>query len=130
LGDELNPQPGNSDASYTWETYDLNDPRKIELRRKRRESIEVCIALADRESIRALHDKLLSRAFASSDPVLIEAAVETARKLWEAHGRARKDLRQFAAIPRDADGVCRCHSTGGHSLNTVLDEQTLEVDLD
>jgi hypothetical protein len=120
-GGEIRPQPGNGDAKYTCEIYAFNEPTKVLLRRRRQETIEECLALADRQEMQALQDELLSGS---------AAAVDAAKKLWEAHNRARKDLRQFAAVPWDADRACRCHSTEHHSLHAVLDEQTLEIDLE
>jgi hypothetical protein len=119
--DEISPRDGNSDAAYTCDTYDLNAPIKVTLRQRRRETIEECMALANRQEIRALHDELLSGS---------TAAVDAARKLWDAHKRARKDLRQFKAVPLDADWTCQCEHIGDFSLHAVLDEQTLEIDLD
>src|SRR5262245_60722814 len=38
-GDSLRPVPGDVDAAYTEEAYDLNDPRKLEVRRLRAEAL-------------------------------------------------------------------------------------------
>ena len=43
--------------------------------------------------------------------------------------RAARDIRRFAAVPRDADQKCRCAETRACCLPIPLEEQMLEVDL-
>jgi hypothetical protein len=45
--DRLLPVPGDLDAEYTAEVYDLNEARKREMRRSRRERMDESSALVD-----------------------------------------------------------------------------------
>jgi hypothetical protein len=115
-GDMLLPGKDDYDAAYTADVYDVNEPRKVEMRKLRREVIT--------EGLQFLsvgfttYERLLER-------VCEEAAAEyldAARGLAHGISLAQQDLAQFSAIPLDARD-----SNGGLSLPAWLDEQTIEL---
>jgi len=101
----LLPLSDDADARYTHETYDLDDPRKVALRRDR--------AARARELERAfaelppLLDRLLERAAAGDRDCLL-AAHEVQRVLR----RASEDVSRMRVIPADAPTACRCDAAG------------------
>lgn len=123
-GDELLPVDGDASAAYTAQSYDLNDPRKVRMRRSRRERLGEWLELLHHGP--RLLDRLLERA--AQEPrnpslTLLKAAEELRRSIQ----RASRDIRRFAAIPRDADRRCRCGHEDHHTLPTWLEEQIREV---
>lgn len=109
-GDEILPRD-SADATYTHEIYDLNDPRKVALRRTRRENLTTVQAYLSES-----HD-LLERAFENADPSMVDLAQE----LWRLANMAAKQRAQFAAVPVDA-AECSC---GAASLPEAFAEQLL-----
>lgn len=126
-GDRLVPYSGDSDAVYTAQVYDLDDLRKIRVRRSRRERIEEWTALLGRAPglLRALLARAQSTRSAERKEELLLAAHEVRVSLL----RAVRDIRRYAAIPEDADQGCRCPGSEDCCLPTLLEEQMLEVDL-
>ena len=100
--DRFEPREGDADAAYTLAVYRLNDLRKVEMRRFRRETISECRALL--EGGRVLLERLLDRAMEEGNPELVEEA----GVLADAMRRARRDLEVFAAVPLDAEIPCAC----------------------
>jgi hypothetical protein len=124
VGDELLPVDGDANAAYTAWIYDLNDPRKVRMRRSRRERLGEWLELL-RDGPRLL-DRLLERA--AQEPknrslALLKAAEELRRSIR----RASRDIERFAAVPRDADTKCRCGRDDHHTLPDWLEEQLLEI---
>jgi hypothetical protein len=122
-GDQLLPREGDLDAVYTHEVYDMDDPRKVDLRRMRRELI------ADRlELLQRFPDDLewlLSEAEASP-PSRARQALDLARRLRRGANLAREELKGFAVVPADAPKVCRCNGTEHHTLPPQWANQSLE----
>lgn len=120
--DAIRVKGEHADAIYTYETYDLNDPRKVRMRRKRRR------ALGERLDLffetRPLHDRLMQRAQDTGDPTF----VDDARIAWENFRYACEDLLRFLPIPEDASRRCACGPTQPYSLPEVLEEQLISVD--
>ena len=125
--DRLLPAAGNPDAWYTLNAYDLNDPRKIEMRRIRREDLddwlEVLIEGPDllKSTLKAYRRTDTREEMAR----LMSLAKMLGRKIL----RATRELRRRAAIPRDADAACRCGRAQHRRLPAWLDAQTQEVEL-
>jgi hypothetical protein len=99
------------DARYTEQVYRLNDPRRVELRRQRRELIN------DRMRLLEIDPAELRR-MAKKQPSQEKRArmIELARKLAHLRARALDELRARSAIPRDAPMACRC---GNHEHPTL-----------
>lgn len=124
--DYLLPLPGDSDADYTHISYDLNDPRKVTIRKTRRENIE--------ESVRVLEEApdLLAgilKQIEDEPPMRRTTYLRMARQLRGSIERAVRDLRRYTPIPRDADSACRCGRSDHHRLPVWLVEQLLDIPL-
>lgn len=127
--DQLRPTPGNADARYTYESYDLDDPRKVTLRRWRRKVISHHRAyLADRLAERTRLSSVLQQQI--RDPAAIDEVSSLScrlQRLSEEIGHALDDLEGYAAIPEDAPTECRCGVTTYHTLPEELERQTWEL---
>ncbi len=123
--DRLLPRPGDADAEYTSEAYDLNEARKLEMRRSRRERVEESLALLNRGP--DLLDALIARS-ASQPGIRSVEILAAAENLRRSMLNAERELMRHAAIPADADSRCRCGHQVHHSLPAVLDHQMLEIE--
>ena len=122
VADEIQVRGEDQDAAYTLETYDLNDHRKIRMRRKRRTALRERLDLVTQS--RPLYYRLLARAREIGDPTLVDDAYEAWTYLREAY----KDLESFVAIPKDVNAYCACESQL-HYLPEVLAEQTIRLEI-
>lgn len=122
-GPQLLPRAGDKDASYTDQLYDLNDPRKCQLREQRR--ADILEAQRVLQEIPGLIDRLLARtrSCASAQP-LIEAAQELRKHLLA----AQKQIERYRAIPADAPRLCACGPAQEHHLPPFLADQTLSLE--
>lgn len=123
VDDELHWDPHDRDATYTGLTYDLNDPRKLAMRKKRREILQESLDLLDRGT--DLRDRLLEQSSKTAEPGFVELAQlidELLRLAW-------RDLLQFQPIPADADSPCGCKEKNAQAtLPGVLERQLLQVE--
>ncbi|HEX6862492.1 MAG TPA: hypothetical protein VF414_06750, partial [Thermoanaerobaculia bacterium] len=101
------------------EAYDLNDPRKVRLRRRRRKIMTECLELLSRAS--RLEEELSHRA-GEGDSTLVELASE----LRKAQRSVFRDLLRFSAIPADSE-PCLCGTTENHSLPAWFADQDLKL---
>jgi hypothetical protein len=123
--DLLVPRAGDPDAAYTAQVYDLNDPRKVRLRRFRREAITTRLRFL-RES-EGLRKRLLDRVATSpTDDAL--AYLDVMQALESSVRAIASELLQLAAIPQDAAPRCRCGAAG--ALPEWFVSQTQELDLE
>jgi hypothetical protein len=120
----LRPSAGDADAAYTHEAYDLDDPRKRELRQVRAERLGEClqVLMEGPELLVALMDRLQTESL-KKRPLLLRVA-EQLRASIQA---ALREVSRYSAVPRDADASCRCSWTDHHQLPSWLAEQILEV---
>lgn len=88
--------PRDRNAEYTLAAFDVNDPRRIILRRERINKISECLEILQRgpETISGL----MKRAQESGETLLFEAA----NKLQQSLRRATSDIKRYQAIPDDA----------------------------
>lgn len=130
-GDMLAARPGDMDAAYTHEAYDIDEPRKVFLRRERRERIQDALVLAREgpEERRFLLQKAGELEARGGPSDVAEAA--RLRRGADLHrlsiARALKDLRRYRAIPEDHDRACRCSARRALRLPDALREQIIEV---
>lgn len=119
--DRVKPRSGDFDAEYTHESYDLDDPRKVRMRRMRRETIQECMALIEKayDTI----DALIERGIQHRDSLSLEAAQE----LRQCVLLAEKDIARYRAVSMDAPGECRCDGEIGLTLPEWLDTQALRI---
>jgi hypothetical protein len=122
----LLPVPGDLDAEYTVEIYDLNDARKLEMRRARRERVDESLALIDQGP--GLLDVLLANSMDLGPGARSAELLRAAESLRKAMLSAEQSLTRHAAIPEDADSECRCGHGDHHSLPPALEEQTIDID--
>lgn len=118
-GDEIRVRGESENAVYTNQAYDLNDPRKVRMRRARRRTLAERFAVVTEQP--RLHDRLIELAVETGDP----SWVDDAERLWNQFEDAFEDLMGFSPIPEDADASCTCGHTDHHSIPEVLDEQTI-----
>lgn len=124
--DHLLPDTTDPDAVYTAEAYDLNDPRKVERRRLRRERLAEWLGVL-REG--PFHVQSLI-ALSETVPSLTDAAVllETAASLRSRILQASTEVQRYAAIPMDYDEICLCGRETHHGLPEWLATQTQELE--
>ena len=125
--DRLLPVPGDLDAEYTAEVYDLNEARKLEMRRSRRERMDESSVLVDQGP--GLLDALLASSMDLGPGARSAELLMAAESLRKAMRSAEQALMRHAAIPEDADPECRCGHANHYTLPPALEEQTIDVDL-
>ncbi len=119
-GDRLRDH--NPNAAYTRGVYDLNDPRKVKMRRRRRTTIREALDLIKRGP--STRDHLLEKAAETGDPELVEAArliEKNLKKAWQ-------DLKLFQVVPQDARSSCACDDEERCAVPQVLSEQAIDID--
>ena len=104
------------DARYTEEVYRLNDPRKVTMRRERRELIEDRLRYVTEDFAAMLRDV----ARRVPDEAHSRRLFEQAREIDHQRERALCELRMQPAIPRDAPTRCRCGHQEHHTLPPQL----------
>jgi 5-methylcytosine-specific restriction endonuclease McrA len=125
--DRLLPSEGDAAASYTHQTYDLDDPRKTARRRARRELLSDRLLLLKRledESAKLLQ---LADFLRRQDLQRFGRFLQQLKSIRTDARRALGDLTRYAAIPADAPRFCRCRTSGNESLPVELDRQMIEV---
>lgn len=125
-GDELVHAPDDRHAAYTAEVYNINDARKIRLRRERRECMQALLAEVSAEhhelarlvevSRRADQDSLgdTAAALASLQARLARLGARSARQAW---------------VPEDAPGDCRCERPQARTLPRCFARQCVPISL-
>lgn len=127
VGDQLLPWPRDRDAEYTHRAYELDDPRKVERRKVRRELV------TDRLKLRLQLDGEISALLTVADHVRqrnlrrFGEILQAIQAIRADARRALEDLERYAAIPKDAPATCRCDPSGILSLPEELDRQTLDL---
>lgn len=128
LRDYLRPYPGDGDAEYTWESYGLDDPVKVGLRKKRRQWIEDhADAVLDTFE---LEPELLDRVVEDSeggDTTGLLDRLNGSQGLRKARRLLLDNLSKFKPIPKDYDTSCRCSDRAHLSLPKILAEQTVTL---
>ncbi len=119
--DRLVPKSDDQNAEYTAKTYDVNDPRKMRLRKLRREMLSECLDLLQEGPPRV--EILIGLSEKHSDMEILEAA----RDLQRCIEIAAREVRTYAATPVDAPQSCRCEEQDAPVLPEWLDQQTIEA---
>lgn len=127
-GDCLVPKAGSPAAQYTWEIYDLDDPRKVKRRQARRQFIADRMRfLEDLPAMRARFARCAADRLADGD---VEGALECheeMRSFLRAAEGFRKELARYSAIADDRDVGCRCGASVEQCLPEFLEEQTRDM---
>jgi hypothetical protein len=126
IEDNLSARPGDPDAAYTYDTYDIDEPRKVRMRRLRRELIA--------DHVRALQEfpRMISLLLAlaqdkKDDPEAVNDLVQHIHELRMWKKRVAKDLQTYPAVPWDAPKGCRCEARERCSLPSDLERQTIDL---
>lgn len=111
-GDRIEPRPGDADAEYTEWAYDLNDPMKVEVRRRWREH----------------RAKLLDVYWEAQQP-LPKSTPASVRRLQRSTAAGLFDaiVQECGPIPPDSPDQCLCHPRRSLRLPQALTD--LHVDL-
>lgn len=121
-GDRFWPRDeGDRDATYTLNTYRLNDLPKVKMRKLRR--LAVRRRVADLEETRTFERDLLDHAVAGGGVRSARMAKVISKLRWQAY----MDLWKFRAVPDGHDTECSCGKTNQHRLPAVLEEQTVDL---
>lgn len=126
-GDRLKPISDNPNAEYTHRMYQLDDPRKVERRRLRRELITDRLRLLAQWESEIVAVLQAAAFLLHRDPRRLGEILEEVRDLRASARRAFQDLRRYAAIPTDAPRSCRCPTPPVFSLPEEVEQQTFEI---
>jgi hypothetical protein len=124
MADEFKFRPRTRDAEYTCDSYDINAPDKVELRRLRNAVITHHQRWVS-EGPEWLTELLTEAEACQHDPSAFAKKLSRARLIRQTILRAIEDLASLRAIPNDAPDRCRCENTQ-HALPEALDEQYRE----
>ena len=119
------PVEADSDAVYTEAAYDLNDPRKREMRTARQERLDESLSLLEEGP--GLIDSALEACRRAGTRQEVVELLAVAVRIRKEIRRAFKEVLRHLAIPTDADRSCRCGAT--HALPDWLEMQTLEIEI-
>lgn len=127
-GSSLHPKPGDADALYTFDVYDLDSESKTSRRQARRELIEDRLKLLSRieEDLAVLLD-LADEVQRTDFETFLEVWQEISDLRQQAR-RARGDLNFYRAVPPDAPEDCRCPPPRDLTLPLGLANQCRQVD--
>ncbi len=127
-GDTISPRPGDHSAKYTWESYQLGDPGKTQIRGRRRFWMEkYAEALLDCAETEV---ELVSKAVDEADhrdSSETEQRLIVARSLQRMRKPFLEGLDEFSPIPASRTIPCRCSHTDHLTLPDVLAEQTIDL---
>jgi hypothetical protein len=118
-------QPLDPDATYTEEIYDLNEPRRLTLRRARAETLEEAERILRELPSRVAHLTGLAGELSPEEGRHVLEAAADCRLVIE---KARQQLRRFRATPSTAANPCRCDTAVALTLPEFLAEQTFSID--
>lgn len=124
-GAYLLPVETDSDAVYTAATYDLNDPRRREMRRSRQKRLNESLSLME-DGPGLIASALAACRRAGTRQEVVEL-LAVAVRIHNEIRRAVKEVLRHLAVPTDADRSCRCGVT--HVLPAWLEAQTLEIEI-
>lgn len=127
-GDDLLPMTEDADATYTHNTYDLDDERKRRRRRLRRRLVEdrlqLISLLADLDGLMELAEIQRQR-----DLAAFGRTVSKLGRIRDGALRALSDLARYAMVPHDAPETCRCGVAERRLLPEGLAAQVIDLHL-
>lgn len=124
--DRLIPFDGDGDALYTEDVYNINDARKVKLRRVRRERRELFLALLDAHRARTVQ---LVRRVTSADPSERATIAKDLAAARDETGKLCRLFNQGTWIPDDAPVSCRCGRASARTLPAPYLRQVVEIEL-
>lgn len=108
VGDQLSPMSGDGDAAYTADAYAINDPRKVGLRRRRRQTVGDLV-----ENL-----KVMLRRRDRPDGLEPGEPARLARQLGV-----------WAWIPEDPPADCRCALASARTLPAPYQRQVVAIEV-
>ena len=120
----LVPFDRDADAAYTEDVYNINDDRKVKLRRVRREKSDDLFALLERPR------KRLDVLNWQTTCVSIAEGLEIAKELSRVHDEIGRLCRLSSLgdwVPEDAPSECRCGRVDARCLPAVYLRQVVEI---
>lgn len=126
----LKPKPGHADAEYTWFTYRLDDPKKVERRDWRCKLIERArFLIEEAPEIIEIWTRKAHAALQRQDVQRVRQYLAEAQA-WQQHSEtAKEELLRFQAVPKDAPERCRCDQADALCLPSWLEAQLLHIHL-
>ena len=124
-GDNLVPiNLNHQDAVYTFETYDINEDRKVARREFRRNFISPRIDIIQ-NGLKSLQDLMSWAEQHPNDSLML---ISKAQSLRETMLQIILELKIYAAIPADAPQQCRCGTTAMHCLPDEFLKQVIHIE--
>jgi len=120
-GDELAPGAQDLDARYTHQTYNLDHPRKVSMRRFRRETLETYLAVL--QDGPRLYERLMTSAIETAEPTLVSEAESLAAYIRQAYDF----LAHYSVLPEDRRCPCLCGDETLCVIPEMLRGQSLEL---
>jgi len=119
--DHLHFARDNSDADYTADVYNINDPRKVRLRQARREHVQRLLA-----ELASERDELvrLERSLPRADPLDFAAMLASLEDRLE---RLRRRFTGQMWVPEDAPSECRCGRWEARTLPSTYMRQCMQM---
>lgn len=123
-------EPLSTSAEYTERVYDINEPRRIQLRKNRylliTDRLAALQGIPQRISaLNAIVSRLISEGKEMDAMVLISAA----KDLQDVLVCAKEELIRYRAIPLDAPSKCRCDNRLNSRLPPNAQTGLIEIDL-
>lgn len=126
VGDRLVPFEGDADAVYTEDVYDINEPRKVKLRRLRRERRDDFLALLNPRLARL---QQLNFRQACGDPSEMVRIAQAISGLRDEIMRLCRLASPGTWVPEDAPVSCRCGRASARTLPAPYHRQTVEIEV-
>jgi hypothetical protein len=126
VGDRLVPFDGDADAAYTEDVYDINEPRKVRLRKIRRERRDDFLALLNPKLARLAQLKFREACGAPGEVVEI---AQTISGLRDEIVRLCRLASPGTWVPDDAPTSCRCGRASARTLPATYLRQAVEIEL-
>jgi hypothetical protein len=126
VGDTIIPVTGDRHADYTADVYEMNDARKVRLRKKRRVDTEDLLNLiqARSEDQRRYEARRLR-----GDPAAKADAEHDLTRAGEDLERYYRRLPAYVWLPDDKPEDCRCKRVAARTLPAVYRRQCVKIDV-
>lgn len=120
----ITPLLEGSDASYTNETYKLNDDRKVALRERRCKVISTSISRIKQWLEHLEELKVWGENYPAERPKFQTRARQVRQAIYETY----IILKEYSPVPHDAPTKCRCKTTEMHCLPSEFLKQLVNIE--
>jgi hypothetical protein len=118
-GDHILPVKDDVDAAYTEDIYEINDPRKVKLRRNRRLRLGDFLKALEKPRVRMRQLRLRQETQVTKEIAELRDEVDRLCRL--------ANLNEW--IPDDAPAKCRCERASARNLPASYERQIFKIDL-